>query len=105
MAQADDIARVAALRGQNEGQLRERQQRLERPDLKRATVARILSPSPDARQDQDWFDMLPQKSRDFIRECDTPLNSTWWAWNLHESGFQEDELIKAVQYLLDTTGD
>jgi hypothetical protein len=105
MALDEDIARVAAMRGQNTAEALAKAARLAQPDLKRDMVALILKPSPDERQDIRWFDMLPPASRAFIRECETPLSSTWWAWNLHESGYQEDELIKAVQYLLNTTGD
>ena len=97
----DEIARVAALRGCGVADVHaaasERRRYPTRPE-----VEVILRSNPDPADDLAHFDILPSRSRAFIRDQQRPLNAHVWAELLQRVG-DEDEIIKAVAYCLGAT--
>lgn len=90
----DDIARIAALRGRPAPNYQADAQRQAR-HLPSGYAARLFSGNPNPRDDLAFFDRLPQRSRDFIRECWWPLNAGWWA-EILIGGVPEDVICDAV---------
>lgn len=94
-ADADDIARIAALRGRDANYYA-RLQRSAAERISDQTVGSIYRMQPDSRADLRAFDQLPEHSRAFVRESVMPLNAISYDSVLESCHGDEDTLMSRL---------
>lgn len=93
--EADDIARIAALRGRPANYYADLQ-RSQADRVSDQTVGRIYVMQPNALADLRAFDHLPEVSRAFIRESVMPLNALNYDHVLEQCHGDEDTLMNRL---------